>query len=231
MSNIKTMDSVRVATATAVVFFMGGCASNEAAVSDPSGASNEAAVSDPSGASNEANPGGLPVVQQNFDEDGPTDVAGAWQASDYVVLATIAGSTDGARFYGVDGAEDIGGSQWTEDVELHLKVSQFLKGAGEERLDIRWPTYLTTEQSSGTRTAVLEIEGVQRDLSRSVTYLFFLKDQGEPWGLTSVSLGASLMQVGPDMRVDGQVSTVFSDLRGQRLADVLPESAPELDAG
>lgn len=197
---------LRFATAAAVLL-LGGCSSHEAARRD------------------------LPVAHQDSDEDGPTDVASAWQASDYVVLATIAGSTDGARFYGGDDAEEIGGSQWTEDIELQLTVSQYLRGSGQERLDIQWPTYLTAQPSSDTRTAVQEIEGVQRDLSPAGRYVFFLKDHGEPWGLTSVSLGASLMEVRPDLTVQGQVSSVFSDLRGQDLGGVLPESAPELDAG
>ncbi len=161
----------------------------------------------------------------HVDEDGPVDVEGAWEASDYAVLATIAGSTDGARFYGGGDAEDIGASPWTEDIELRLEVLDYLRGSGGERLDIRWPTYFTSQPSSDTRTGVLEIEGVRRDLSRDGKYVFFLKDQGEPWGLTSVSLGTSLMEIGPDMKVQGQVSTVFSKHRGEKLVDVLPKSA------
>jgi len=145
-----------------------------------------------------------------------THVAGAWAASDHVVLATIGDVVDGARFYGGDDAEDV---------ELQLDVVEYLKGAGAGQLDIRWPTSQTREASSASGTGVLEIAGVRRDLAREGRYVFFLTDYGEPWGLTSVSLGASLIEVGSDLTIQGQVSTVFEEHRGQPLADVLPENA------
>ncbi len=209
MSKTSTMNHTKGSIAAVVALLLGGCGGSDAAPSDPSAAS-----------------GDLPVVHRHVDEAGPDDVKGAWTASDYVVLATIAGSTDGARFYGGGGAEDISGApSWTEAVELHLEVLDYLKGSGGERLDIRWPTYVTSQPSSDTRTGVLEIAGVRRDLSRDGKYVFFLDDQGEPWGLTGTSLSTSLMEIGPDMTLDGQASTVFSGLLGEKLVDVLPQEA------
>lgn len=198
------------AAAVAALVLAGACSSNVASRDDGSSST----------------PGGsdrLPVVQQDADEEGPTDVASALEASDLVVLATVAGVTPGGRFYGGDDAEDLASSTWFEDVDLHLSVSHYLKGSGPQRLDIRWPTYLTEEPSSDTRIAALEIGGVRRDLSREGTYVFFLKDHGEPWGLTSVSQGASLIEVGPDLSIEGQLSFVFRDLRGKNLTDALPD--------
>ena len=110
-----------------------------------------------------------------LDEDGPRDVDGAVNASDYVVLAQVVGETGGARFYGNDG-EDTGGEEWMEDVDLHLRVDEYLKGSGDGRLTIRWPNYVTSARSSDARVGTLEIEGTPPNLDRQATYLLFLKD-------------------------------------------------------
>lgn len=163
----------------------------------------------------------LPVVSMQFDEDGPHDVDGAINASDHVVLAQVVGETGGARFYGNDG-EDTGEEEWMEDVDLLLKVDEYLKGFGDGRFTIRWPKYVTSARSSDARIGILEIEGAQPNLDREATYLFFLKDHGEPWRLTSTSMGAAFMEVGPEMRVGAHVAPSFRNLQGQPLTRVLP---------
>lgn len=109
-----------------------------------------------------------------------------------------------------------------EDVDLHLRVDEYLKGSGDGRLTIRWPKYVTSARSSDARVGTLEIEGTPPNLDRQATYLLFLEDHREPWGLTATSWGAAFMDVGPEMRVGAHVASSFGDLQGQPLGRVLP---------
>lgn len=51
-----------------------------------------------------------------LDEDGPRDVDGAVNASDYVVLAQVVGETGGARFDGNDGETPEARSGWRTSI-------------------------------------------------------------------------------------------------------------------
>lgn len=172
--------------------------------------------------------GSLPVEVVWVDLAGPATLAEAVEASEDVVVATVEESTAGVRFVGSNPKEDLAGPLYEEVVGLRLRVEQVLKGdegVGDEFM-LNWPAYMTSRKDSSSRTAIMEIEGVARELAPNTPYLFMVKDFGEPWGLSQISPAYSVAEVDTQGRLNGAMSTGFEVLRGQ------PVSAlPGIDAG
>lgn len=162
----------------------------------------------------------LPVVDLDLDEDVPADLVGIAKESDFVILASIEEVKPGARFYG--GTDEDPDSSWTEDVSIDLSVEEVFKGQPGEVISIAWPGFENSAADSKSRSQVLRVEGVTLNGANSKQrYLFFLKDHGEPWGLTATFLSAGVVQVDPANRITGQVSTVFNEFKGTDLDEVL----------
>ncbi len=163
----------------------------------------------------------LPTQEVYVDEDGPGDLAGAWAASDVVVVGTVTCVRGGARFLGGDQVEDPGGG-WEEVVELDVEVVEAVSGRPARHLQVAWLGYTTSAPSRGARTAMIEVAGVVVP-SVGQTYLLFLVDQGEPWGVQPVSTQVGFLQV-VDGEVAGQVPTGLASHRGRPLEDVVAQA-------
>lgn len=163
----------------------------------------------------------LPTQELYIDEDGPRDLAEAWAASDVVVFGTVTCVRGGARFLGGDQVEDPGGG-WEEVVELDVEVVEAFSGRPAHVLQVNWLGYTTSRPSSDARTAMLEVADVVVP-SVGQTYLLFLADHGEPWGVQPVSTQVGFLQV-VDGAVVGQVPTGLARHRGRPVEDVVAQA-------
>ncbi len=163
----------------------------------------------------------LQVTQIYVDETGPRGLVEAWDQSEAVVVGTIVEEIGGVRFYGGNSPEDPGDVPWFEDVNFRVEIATSLKGDLLGEALVQWPAYLTEEQSNDTRIAKLDYEGITVPDIGS-TYVLFLKDWGEPFGLAKISHAGAAMTVEDDGTIGELVSTNYTEYRGLPLQDVLP---------
>ena len=164
----------------------------------------------------------LRTVRLAIDEEGPASVGQAVKTSDYVVIAQVRGQRDGVRYFG--GASEALGADEFEAVEWTLAVEEWVSGepptTGDE-LTVTATAY-TVDSTTKARTGVVHAEGVEMPLEVGSRYVLFLEQQPEPWGLTFVSAGASLMELDKEDTVSGNVAEVFEDHQGKPIDEVLP---------
>lgn len=187
---------------------------------DPSASSGSAAAS--SSAQSSAAEHDLPVEVIWVDLAGPATLGQAVASSEDVVIANVEESIPGVRFVGSDPAEDLAGPLYEEVVGLRLRVEQTLKGtrnSGDE-FTLNWPTYLTSRRESSSRTAVMEIEGLERELSTGTSYLFMVRDFGEPWGMSQISPAYAVAEIDNEGLLDGRMSSGFEVMRGRPVSDL-----------
>ena len=194
--------------------------------SDPDNTAAEDKLQSEASAPDNGNDDGLEVIELTFDEDAPVDVAQAYDQSDFVVVASIRDVEDGARFYGESEEDNI--TVVYEDILLNIDVAEVLKGDVEKTMAVRWPGYVGTGRSSAERTGVLRVEGVTLNSDRkNGTYLMFLRNYGPPFGLSFIALSSAVIELGPQQRATGQVSSIFERYRGSKLDDILSEAVIE----
>lgn len=166
----------------------------------------------------------LPAVQLEIDEAGPETVNQAVSSSDYVVVAQITSQRDGARYFG--GSSEASGADEFEAVEWTAKVEEWRSGdpTSDDELKFTGTAY-TVDSTTKERTGTVQAEGVDLPLQVGARYVLFLERQPEPWGLSFVSAGASLMQLDRSDTIVGEVAPVFDEYRGDEVDDVLPEGS------
>lgn len=164
----------------------------------------------------------LPTVRLAVDEESPASVGQAVNTSDYVVIAQVIDQRDGVRYFG--GASETLGADEFEAVEWTLAVEEWVSGeppTTEGELTITGTAY-TVDSTTKERTGVVQTEGIDMPLEIGSRYVLFLEEQPEPWGLTFVSAGASLMELDMENTVSGDVAEVFEEYEGEPVEEVLP---------
>lgn len=161
----------------------------------------------------------LPVIELNSYVDGPADLETALAESDLVVVGTVMQETPGARFYGGDSAEDPI-VRWDEDVIYTVDIEDVVRGTldGDE-LGVRWHAYVGTDDQVGHRTHVVEENG---NLPPRVggTYVFFLTDFGDPWGLRQSSPNAGVIALRDGVIIKDGTSNGLDELAGTPISDL-----------